>query len=64
MTPSQLEAGLRAVLDACDGNGRYIRLALAELGLRYAEDCDDLEFLAARVTALRQEDILYREEGS
>lgn len=47
------------LLRACEGDGRYIGLALAELGVDFVEDVADPEFLVARVRALREEDIIY-----
>lgn len=49
-----------ALLKACEGDGRYIGLALAELGVDYVEDAvNNWDFLVDRVRALREEDIIY-----
>ncbi len=47
------------VVEACHNDGRYVRLALQELGARFVEEIEDTEFLIARIRALYEEDIIH-----
>lgn len=56
MLPADAEQRLN---EACGGEWRYVRLALAELGLGYVDDVPDFDFFVGRVLALAEEDIIY-----